>query len=139
MKTYTRTFPIRIHDVDAAGIVFFARYLYLSHDVYEAFLEDIGHSIPKAIAEGEYIIPIKSCEAEYYRPMLHGETITAELFLTELRGSSFTIETRLIGPDKVLRATITTRHVCVGTAAMKPIALPDTLRAALVEYLHPGT
>ena len=136
MKTYTHTVPIRIHDVDAAGIVFFAQYLFLFHDVYESFLADIGHSIPKAITEGNYIIPIKRCEADYHRPMFHGETITGELWLSELRGSSFTTVTRLIGPDQANRATITTTHVCVGTSTMKPIALPEDLRAALAEYVH---
>jgi len=136
VKTYTHTFPIRIHDVDAAGIVFFAQYLYLFHDVYESFLADIGHSIPKAINEGNYIIPIKNVSADYHRPMFHGETITGELVLSELRGSSFTTLTRLIGADQVVRATITTTHVCVATRIMKPTPLPDDLRDALAEYVH---
>jgi len=136
MRTYTREFPIRIHDVDAAGIVFFATYLVLWHDVYEAFLADIGHSIPDAIARGEYIIPIKRCEAEYHRPMRHGEIITAHLRLTELRGSSFVVITDFIGADQVNRATITTRHVCVGTRQMKPVPVPEDLRTALEPYLN---
>ena len=135
MKTYTHTLTIRIHDVDAAGIVFFAQYLFLFHDVYESFLAGIGHSIPKAINEGNYIIPIKKVAAEYHRPMYHGETITGELWLSELRGSSFTTVTKFIGADQVVRATITTIHVCVGTGTMKPIALPGDLRTALADYL----
>ena len=137
MKTYTHTFPIRIHDVDAAGIVFFARYLYLFHDVYESFLTDIGHHISKAITDGNYIIPIKNCQAEYHRPMRHGETITGELFLSELRRTAFTTDCQLVGTDKVVRATITSTHVCVNTSTMKPTALPENFRAALAEYLHP--
>jgi YbgC/YbaW family acyl-CoA thioester hydrolase len=135
MKPYTRTFSILIHHVDAAGIVFFANYFILAHDVYEAFLSDIGHGIPKAIDDGEYIIPIAHCEGTYHRPMRHGEAITAYLHLTELRSASFTIETGLVGADGILRATITTRHVCVNFATMRPMALPAALHAALAEYL----
>lgn len=135
MKTFTRTFPILIHHVDAAGIVFFANYFILAHDVYEAFLSDIGHGIPKAIDDGEYIIPIAHCEGTYHRPMRHGEQITAHLVVTELRPASFTIETGLVGADGILRATITTRHVCVNSTTMKPMALPTALHAALAEYL----
>lgn len=134
MKIFTHTFPIRIHDVDAAGIVFFAQYLYLFHDVYESFLAGIGHGIHKAINEGNYIIPIKNVAADYHRPMYHGEIITGELYLSDLRGSSFTTVTKLIGADKVVRATITTTHVCVAAKIMKPTALPDALREALAEY-----
>ena len=136
MKTYTRTFPILIHHVDAAGIVFFANYFILAHDVYESFLAAIGHSIPKAIAEGEYIIPIAHCEGDYHRPIRHGEQITAHLTVIELRSASFTIRTDLTGPDQVVRATITTRHVCVSSATMKPMALPAALHDALAEYLE---
>jgi len=136
MKTYSRTFPIRIHDVDAAGIVFFATYFVLGHDVYEQFLADIGHSIPDAIDAGEYIIPIAKSECQYHKPMRHGEQMTGELRLTDIRGTSFVVEIKLIGSDKIHRATITTRHVCVGTQTMKPMPLPDSLRAALSEYLH---
>jgi len=136
MKTYTRTFPILIHQVDAAGIVFFANYFVLFHDVYEAFLTDIGHAISKAIDEREYIIPIAHCEGDYRRPMRHGEIITAQLHLTELRSASFSVETQLTGPDGILRAIIKTRHVCVSSATMKPMALPAALHAALAEYLQ---
>lgn len=136
MKTYTHTFNIRIHDVDAAGIVFFAQHLYLAHDIYETFLSHIGHSIHGAIAEGEYIIPIKTCEVEYRRPLYHGETITGELILTGLRKSSFVTQIRLLGPDGLPRSTITMRHVCVRTTKMKPMGMPPSLRAALSEYLH---
>src|SRR3972149_2539277 len=124
MKTYTRTFPILIHHVDAAGIVFFANYFIMAHDVYESLLADIGHGIPRAIDDGEYIIPIAHSEGDYFRPMRHGEQITARLAVTELRSASFTIRTDLVGPDQAVRATITTRHVCVSSATMKPMALP---------------
>lgn len=136
MKTYTHEFTIRIHDVDAAGIVFFAQYLVFWHDAYEAFLADIGHSIHATIAAGEYIIPIKRCEADYHRPMRHGETIRAHLRLAELRGSSFVVTADFVGTDDVRRATITTRHVCVDTKSMEPVPVPEGLRAALEPYCH---
>ncbi len=136
MKTYTQTFPVRIHDVDAAGIVFFARYFFLAHDVYESFLEHLGHGIAQTIARHDYIIPIAHSECDYHRPMRHGEQITAHLVVTESRAASFTIETELVGADGVLRATITTRHVCVNSATMKPMALPTGLHAALAKYLR---
>lgn len=135
MKTYTYDFPIRIHDVDAAGIVFFAKYFTLAHNVYEQFLADIGHSIPQAIDEGNHIIPIAHSECHYRAPMRHGDQITGELHLKEIRGTSFIVEITLTGNDGVHRATITTRHVCVGARTMKPIPIPDDLRNALSDYL----
>ena len=134
MKIYSADFPIRIHDVDAAGIVFFAKYFTLAHNVYEQFLADIGHSIPKAIDDGVYIIPIAHSECRYLSPMRHGDQITAELRLKEIRGTSFIVEVTLAGANGVHRATVTTRHVCVSTHTMKPIPLPESLRSALQPF-----
>jgi len=139
MKTYEAAFPIRIHDVDAAGIVFFAKYYVLMHDVYELFLSHIGHGIAEAIDAGEIIIPVVESGCRYFRPMRHGETITARLVVTELKRSSYTVRVEFHGPDGVHRATIRCRHVCVDAKTMKPCGLPETMHAALAEYLQPET
>lgn len=133
-KRWIETFPIRIHDVDAAGIVFFARYFVLMHDVYESFLAGIGHSISGAIAAGRIIIPVVESHCRYRRPMRHGETITATLVVRDLKHSSYTVVCEFAGPAGDLRAVLTVRHVCVDAAAMKPVALPPDLHAALAEY-----
>lgn len=134
-KSWVETFPIRIHDVDAAGIVFFARYFVLMHDVYESFLAGIGHSISSAIAAGRIIIPVVESHCRYRRPMRHGETITATLVIRDLKHSSYAAVCQFAGPAGDLRAILTVRHVCVDAGTMKPIALPADLHAALAAYV----
>ncbi len=138
MKTFEEPVRIRIHDVDAAGIVFFARYYVLMHDVYESFLEAIGHGIPAAIDAGAIIIPVVESGARYFRPLRHGETITARLFLTGLKKTSYTVRVEFHGADGVHRSTLFCRHVCVDAKAMKPTALPPAMHEALAAYLHEG-
>lgn len=134
---YRRQFPIRLQYVDAAGIVFFARYFELMHDVYESFLEELGHGIAAAIAEGKIIIPIAAAEARYHRPMRHGEAITAHLRLSGLKRSSFVVTTEFVGTkEDDRRATIVTTHVCVAVETMRPVPLPAGLKAALADYLE---
>jgi 1,4-dihydroxy-2-naphthoyl-CoA hydrolase len=139
-SVYEYRFPIRLQHIDAAGIVFFARYFELAHEAYESFLEDLGHGIAAAIEKGDIIIPIASAEARYTKPMRHGERITAQLRLLKLRGSSFVVRTELSGPagaGKDSRAVIVTGHVCVNRTTLRPVAIPDGLRVALAAYLHP--
>ena len=133
---YERRFPIRLQYVDAAGIVFFGRYFELMHDVYESFLEDLGHSIAAAIARGDLIIPIAAAEARYHRPMRHGEQITARLQLSSMKKSSFAVRTEFSGTENDLRAVITTTHVAVAMESMKPVPLPPGLRAGLLDYVE---
>jgi YbgC/YbaW family acyl-CoA thioester hydrolase len=132
---YERRFAVRLQHVDAAGVVFFARYFELAHEVYEEFLEDLGHGIAAAIDKGEIIIPIGSAEARYLKPLRHGETITARLKLIDLRGSSFAVVTSFFGVANDARAVITTGHVCVSQASFKPTPLPEDLKSALRPYL----
>jgi YbgC/YbaW family acyl-CoA thioester hydrolase len=137
-KRYRHDFPIRIHDVDAAGIVFFARYYVLMHDVYESFLAHVGFSISDVIRAGEVIIPVVESHCRYRRPMRHGETITGELFLAELSATSYLVRCHLLGADDELKAVLSVRHVAVSQAAMKPVPLPAPIRAALLPYLAEG-
>lgn len=132
---YRRDFPIRIHDVDAAGIVFFARYYVLMHDVYESFLESIGCSISSVLLAGEILIPVVESHCRYRRPMRHGEVITGEISLTVLKSTSYTVRCRFLGPEDDLRALLTVRHVSVSQALMKPAPLPETILSALRPYV----
>ncbi|HEX7879277.1 MAG TPA: thioesterase family protein [Candidatus Eisenbacteria bacterium] len=134
-KRYRHDFPIRIHDVDAAGIVFFARYYVLMHDVYESFLADIGFSISDVIRQGEVIIPVVESHCRYRRPMRHGETITGDIVLAELTATSYVVRCRLLGADDELKAVVSVRHVAVSQATMKPVPLPLSIREALAPYL----
>ncbi|TPW08518.1 MAG: putative thioesterase [bacterium] len=134
-QTYRHDFPIRIHDVDAAGIVFFARYYVLMHDVYESFLDSIGFSISSVLNAGDIIIPVVESHCRYRRPMRHGETITGEITLAELKHTSYIVRCRFLGPDGGLRALLTVRHVSVSQQSMKPVAMPDGMRGALGRYL----
>lgn len=137
MRTFERTFPIRLHDVDAAGIVFFARYFVLMHDAYELFLESLGHPMAPAIDGGRLLIPIAEAHCRYHEPTRHGASVTARLNIARLGRTSYTLKTRLVGADGRPRATITTRHVCVDTGTMRPAPLPPDLAGALREYLEP--
>jgi acyl-CoA thioesterase FadM len=165
-ETYEYTFTVRLHDIDGAGIVFFARILERAHDAYEALLDALGHSIAGYIVEGKYIIPIGSVEADYKRPLRQGEVIRARVSLMEMTGSSYRVRIRLVGPQsngsqsygprsdgsrsdgpggdgsaggpprEDLRAEIRLRCVAVLRATMRPTAVPPDLRQALATFLE---
>ena len=140
-RTFEYAFTVRLHDIDGAGIVFFARILERAHDAYEALLDALGHSIAGYIVEGRYIIPIGSVEADYRRPLRQGEVIRARVSLMEMTGSSYRVRIRLVGPKsdgprEDLRAEIRMRCVAVLRATMRPTAIPPDLRQALTAFLE---
>ncbi|MCU7940899.1 MAG: hypothetical protein KZQ74_14675 [gamma proteobacterium symbiont of Bathyaustriella thionipta] len=66
---FNYSFTTRIHDIDAAGVMFFARFFYHIHDAYEDFLNHQAQSI-KQILNSDFILPISHTEANFKAPIV---------------------------------------------------------------------
>ena len=131
---YART--IRFSDTDAAGIVFFARYLAICHEAYEEALATAGLPLATFFNDHGVIVPIAKSEASYLRPLACGEKIRVEVTPRRLSENSFALEFaiwKLPSPgssagDK--RAAVArTEHVCISSATRERQALPAALAA----------
>ena len=71
--SYQRT--IHFSDTDAAGVVFFARYLAIAHEAYEEALGAHGLPLAQFFKDTGFVIPIAKSEASYLRPLETGERI----------------------------------------------------------------
>lgn len=135
MQSYSYDFTVRLHDIDAAGVVFFA-YLYRhAHDAYEAFMSDIGFSLEKLIAEKKRL-PIVHGEADMQHPIRQGEKINVQLQIQRIGRSSFSVIYLFIDQKNRQRASVSTTHVHLDKSGQKSEALPETLMTALTQYLH---
>lgn len=125
MYTVSRTISLR--DSDAAGVLFFARYLALAHDAYEAFMTDQGVSFGHQVREGAFIMPIVHAESDHRRPLWVGDVFTINLHVAQIKSRAFTIhyEFRLL--DGELAATCQTTHVAVNKATGRAIPLPQEI------------
>ncbi len=121
---YVRT--IHFPDTDAAGVVFFARYLSIAHEGYEEALADHGLPLASIFANHGVIIPIAKSEASYLRPLVTGEKIVVELAPARLNDSAFAIDTTIwkTDPREKRAAAIRTEHVCIDSISRKKIPLP---------------
>lgn len=127
--TYQRT--IRMADTDAAGIVYFANYLSLCHEAYEASLADAGINMQDFFGGTDLIVPISKSTAEYLRPLQCGEQISIAIESKPVSENSFTIDytiTRLTPPAKVA-ARVQTTHVCTSRSQKTRAPLPANLAA----------
>lgn len=131
---YSYTFTVPLHDIDAAGILFFAHLYRHAHDAYEAFMNDIGFSLQTIIAQQQKL-PIVHSEADFQQAIRHGETITIILQLAMIANSSFSIQYQFLDVNKQQRASVLTTHVNLNTDSQKSQALPSDLKLALSRYL----
>ena len=122
---------VRFQDVDAAGLIFYARVFAFFHDAYTDFLELHGHPLHEILAGGEAITPVVHTEASYLKPTRHGDKLDAALVRTRFEGSKMLLGFRLNRPDGGEATTLgQTLHMVVTPDTMKRTFLPEDLQRA---------
>ncbi len=129
---YNHVFEVRLHDVDHAGVMFFARLFVHAHDAYEAFMAHLGLDLCAMICTGERL-PVVHASADYFQPLHHGEQITVSLEIEALGETSFTVVYSLHSTAGLL-ARVRTVHVYLDPRINAASPLPETLRQPLLPY-----
>ncbi len=131
-------YTIKLHDTDAAGILFFAHQFRIVHDLYEKFLSQIGYSFQDRFLANDFFIPIVHAEADFNAPLTVGDTIEISLIVFEVGDTSFTLQYRLTDLDGEVVGTARTVHVTVDPKTGAKIALPEQLRTQLEQAAGSG-
>ena len=134
--SFSIIFPVRFQDVDAGGVLFFGRIYDYCHHAYEEFWGQEGIDRAHFFAGAEYLVPVAHSEADYRRPIRHGDRITIRVDVTRVGRASFTLRYHVTGEGgEDLRVEATTIHAFVDRQSMRPIAIPEPLRAILLRHL----
>ena len=131
---FHHTFTVQLHDIDAAGILFYGHLFRHAHDAYEAFMATIGFPLHRLIQDGDCLLPLVHAEADYRQPMRHGELIQVQLSVKQIGDRAFTLQYRFGDESGREKARASTVHVHLG-----PAGASAPLPQALVEALVPWT
>ena len=132
MFTYTTT--VKLHDTDAAGLLFFGHQFTIAHDAYELFLESIGFGLAHVIRESDFLLAIVRAEADFRQPVFVGDKLNVHLNLERIGETSFTLTYDLVGADGEDIGAVKTVHVCLDKSKRTKRTLPNGLRAALTPH-----
>jgi 1,4-dihydroxy-2-naphthoyl-CoA hydrolase len=121
---------VAFQDVDAAGIVFFARVFDYFHDAYVAFLRARGVPLETALQDGSWVAPLRHAAADYRRPLRFGDPITISLVRIDLEETEYRVVYRIETSDG-LACEGETVHVSVDPTTFRRSAIPDGLQRAL--------
>lgn len=130
---YIHRTTVKLHDTDAAGVMFFGNQFHLAHDCYEAMMAHIGCSLASILASERYLVLIVRAESEYKKPLTSEEPIELRLTVERIGKSSYTIVQEIRNGSGELTGTVRTVHVSVDRATQKTCPLPETLRLALAK------
>jgi len=130
---YYRT--VRFADTDAAGVVFFARYLAICHEAYEEALGAAGMELGKFFVANAVVVPIARSECDYLRPLHPGDRLRLTVTPALLTPESFALRYEIfrLGPPDKLAARARTEHVCIAASQRSRQPLPPALAAWIAQ------
>ncbi len=135
MNNIKEYYTIKLHDTDAAGILFFSNQFKIVHDIYEKFLAKIGYPLRDRFERRDFYLPIVRAEADFLQTLKVGDTLEVELQVAAIGESSFTLKYSLTDLDGIVVGTARTVHVTVDPETMQKIDLPPDFRHRLTAYL----
>jgi len=126
---YSRT--VHFPDTDAAGVVFFARYLSICHEAYEEALAAAGVPLATFFADHGVVVPVAKSEATYLRPLECGDKLRIDLAPRALSENSYAIDYVIwkLGAAEKRAAVIRTEHVCISSKTRERLPLPAPVAA----------
>ena len=130
MVLYER--PIKFEDVDAAGIVFFARFVTYAHEAMEHLFGALEGGYARLILERRVGLPAVHVEMSFSAPVRYGDTLRIETTASRIGNRSATLRYRMVrARDGVLSADV--RHTVVTTdlATLASCDMPPDVRGVL--------
>ncbi len=136
MFTYER--PVRFPEVDAARMVFFARFLEYCHDALEALFGGLPGGYAHLTMVRDIGIPTVRAEIDYTAPLRYGDIAMIEVGVLRLGSRSVTFRHRISRKaDGVRCANVSHTVVLSHISRLETVPIPDDVRTLLESFALP--
>jgi len=130
---------VRFGDTDAAGVVHFHEMFRWCHETWEESLEKYGIVLLEIFpttqinsCQLDVALPIVHCEANYFKPLYVGDTITIELNPEKLDESSFVLRFKLVKNSEEI-GSINIKHVSINPITRERCTLSEQINMWLYQ------
>ncbi len=132
---FVYTHRVRLEEVDAAGIVYFAHYFRFCHDAMAALLEGLEGGYRSLIIDRRLGLPAVHAEADFAAPLRFGDEVRIAVAVERLGTSSVSLRFHLERSSDALHVA-TVRHVLVMSdlVALRSVPLASDVRALLEQH-----
>jgi 4-hydroxybenzoyl-CoA thioesterase len=130
--TFSTRIRVRFGDADPAGLVYYPVIFHYFHIALEEFFgARCGISYDRLIAEERLGFPTVRSEAEFFAPLVYGDEVRVEFFVSKVGRSSAVFEYRAMrASDGTLCARATNVHVAMNMDTRRAVPIPDKYREA---------
>ncbi|MFZ7307790.1 tol-pal system-associated acyl-CoA thioesterase [Avibacterium avium] len=123
--------PIRVYyeDTDAGGVVYHARYLHFFERARTDYLRGLGFSQQALLDEHNLAFVVKTMQIDYRLAAKLDDLLTVETEISGIKGATILFSQQIKRND-VLICTAEVKVACVDLTKMKPVAIPQEIKAA---------
>ena len=127
-------FPVRIYyeDTDAGGVVYHARDLHFFERARTEYLRTLDFSQQMLLNERNVAFVVKTMTIDYRLPARLDDWLVVETKISEVRGAAI-LFTQQLKRDELILCTVAVKVASVDLSKMKPVALPDEVKAAFLK------
>jgi 4-hydroxybenzoyl-CoA thioesterase len=130
--------PVKFEEVDAANIVFFARFVNYAHEAMEHFFGGLDGGYAGLIVKRRIGLPAVHVEMSFSAPARYGDTLRIETRVGKVGNRSIVLRYRMIlaGSER-LSAEIAHTVVTTDLGRLESCEMPADVRALLLRHLEP--
>jgi 4-hydroxybenzoyl-CoA thioesterase len=133
---YHTEIRVRFADCDAAGIVYYPRYLEMFNAVVEDWFRDELHSsFTEIVINRNWGLPTVHLEVDFVAPSRFDEKLYSTLTVSSLGTTSVGLGIILRGPDNEDRVRGKVLIVLIDRATVRAMPWPNDLRARIQAFL----
>ena len=132
---YEAQIPVRFADCDAAGIVFYPRYLEMFNGLVENwFRDELQFSFTEIVTNRGWGLPTVHLEVDFVAPSRFDETLSATLTVRSVGTTSIGLEILFRGQDNGERVRGKVVLVLIDRAIQRAIPWPGELRERILTF-----
>lgn len=128
---YSEEIKIGFADSDPGGIMFFSRIFEYAHEAYENMLSGMDLKT-NYFTDTNFALPLIHAEADFKSPIRIHEKITVQIFVEEIRDSSFDLKYTFMDNENNLKALVKTIHVMISKSTGEKHSLTEELKRAFL-------
>ena len=135
---FSTRITVRFGDTDPAGLVYYPNIFHYFHIALEEFFAArCGVSYQKLLTDERIGFPTVKTETQFFVPLVYGDSVDVEIFVSGTRNSSATFEySARRASDQTLCARATQIHVAMNLDTRRALRIPDQYRRAFDESAH---
>ena len=132
---FSTNIKVRFGDADPAGLVYYPVIFHYFHiGLEEFFAARCGISYDKLIAYERLGFPTVKSEAEFFAPLVYGDEVVVEVFVSKIGRTSAVFEYRAgRASDRTLCARATNVQVAMDMNTRRAVPVPEKYRRAFAE------